>query len=75
MLITGVDLVDNQPKKWKIENTWGENFGKNGQYVATNDWLNRYVFKICINKKYLTDRQLNLLNKPPILVRKWDEKF
>lgn len=75
MLITGVDLVDNQPKKWKIENTWGENFGKNGQYVATNDWLNRYVFKICINKKYLTDRQLNLLKKPPILVRKWDEKF
>lgn len=24
MVITGVDLVDGKPTKWKIENSWGE---------------------------------------------------
>ena len=30
MVLTGVDLIDGQAKKWKVENSWGEKVGEKG---------------------------------------------
>ncbi|WP_414689212.1 C1 family peptidase, partial [Oenococcus oeni] len=30
MTLTGVDLIDKQPTKWKVENSWGDKIGKDG---------------------------------------------
>lgn len=75
MLITGVNIIDNKITKWKIENSWGSKNGNQGYYVATNDWVNNYVHRIVINKKYLTKTQLEILNKDSIKIEKWDQKF
>lgn len=75
MVITGVDIVDGKPTKWKIENSWGEQFGKKGKYIATTEWMKLYIFKICIHKKYLTQKQLEILQQEPIKISKWNEKF
>lgn len=74
MLITGANEIDNKITKWKIENSWGSKCGKQGYYVATDDWINRYVYRVVINKKYMTKKQLELLNQKPIFLKKWEVK-
>lgn len=75
MLITGVDIIDNKITKWKIQNSWGNEHGNKGYYIATNDWINNYVYRIVINKNILTEKQLKVLNKDTIKLQKWDIKF
>lgn len=75
MLITGVNIIDNVINKWKIENSWGIEYGNKGYYIATNDWLNNYVYRIVINKRHLSSKQLNILKQDVILLEKWDAKF
>lgn len=55
IIITGVNIVDGKPNRWKLENSWGEKYGKNGYYVATNEYMDRYVYRAIINKKYLNN--------------------
>lgn len=75
MIITGVNIIDNKITKWKIENSWGNKHGNQGYYIATDDWVKNYVHRIVINKKYLTAKQLEVLNRQPINLEKWDAKF
>ena len=75
MIITGANIIDNKVTKYKIENSWGSKNGNQGYYVATEDWVKKYVHRIVINKKYLTKKQLENLDKQPIKIEKWDAKF
>ena len=75
MIITGVNIIDNKITKWKIENSWGNKSGNQGYYIATNDWVKNYVHRIVINKKCLTPKQLEILEKNVIEIEKWDAKF
>ncbi len=72
MVITGVNLVDDKPTKWKIENSWGDKQANKGYYVATDSWFDKYVFQAVINKKYLTDSEKQDLEKDPIRLNPWD---
>ena len=75
MLITGANIIDNKITKYKIENSWGNKYGKDGYYIATDDWINKYVFRIVINKNNLTKKQLEILNQECTKIIKWDIKF
>jgi len=72
MVITGVDLVDGQPTKWKVENSWGEKVGTKGYFVMSDDWMNEFVYQFVINKKYLTDEQLEAQKQEPTVLKPWD---
>lgn len=75
MIITGANIIDNKVTKWKIENSWGNEYGSQGYCIATDDWVNNYVHRIAINKKYLSSKQLEILDKDIIKLEKWDAKF
>lgn len=72
MVITGVNLEDENPTKWRIENSWGEKYGHKGYYVATDSWFSKYVYQIVINKKYLSEEEKNILNNERIRLKPWD---
>ncbi|MDR1568531.1 MAG: C1 family peptidase [Streptococcaceae bacterium] len=72
MVLTGVDLVDEQPKKWKVENSWGENVGSKGFFVASDAWMNEYTYQIVIHKKFLTQEQLAWFAQEPKVLAPWD---
>ena len=73
MVITGVDLVDNKPTKWKVENSWGDKVGDKGYFVMSDDWLNEYTYQIVINKKYLEKELLDVIEADNVTtLAPWD---
>ena len=75
MTLVGVDLDSNgQPTKWLIENSWG-NGANNGHLIATDDWMDEYLFRVVVNKKYVPKKYLDMLNQKPIMLPAWDPMF
>lgn len=72
MTLTGVNLVDGQPNRWKVENSWGEKNGEKGYFVMTDDWMDQFVYEVVVHKKYLTDAQQAILKDKPIELAPWD---
>ncbi len=72
MLFTGVDLKDDQPRKWRVENSWGDKVGKKGYYIMTDKWFDEYLYEIVIDKKYLPDEIKKLYEKEPVKLAPWD---
>jgi bleomycin hydrolase len=76
MTLTAVDLnTDGNPVKWKVENSWGENYGQHGYLIMTDNWFNEYMFRLVINKKYATDKVLSTLKTKPVRLPAWDPMF
>ena len=74
MIITGVN-TNNKIKKWKVENSWGNKEGNNGYFVMEDKFMMNYMISVVINKKYLSSKELDILDTKPIEVSKWDYKF
>lgn len=72
MVITGVNLDNEIPTKWKIENSWGDEVADKGYYVATDSWFTKYVYQVVVNKKYLTQEERDSLKEEKIRLKPWD---
>jgi len=72
MVFTGVDLQDNRPVKWWVEDSHGKDSGDNGHWVMYDDWFDEYVYAVIINKKYLPGELRNILKQEPIHLPPWD---
>lgn len=73
MVLTGVNLDrDGQPNRWKIENSWGEEPGKKGYFIASDAWFDEFTYQVIIHKKYLTEEQKKALEMEPVELSPWD---
>jgi bleomycin hydrolase len=72
MVITGVNIEDNKPTKWKIENSWGSDRGLKGYYLMSQSWFYEHTYQAVIHKKYLTKDELDAYNEKPIRLKPWD---
>ncbi len=76
MTLCAVDLeADSIPKKWKVENSWGPNSGVGGHLIMTDEWFNEYMFRLVVEKKYVPEATLRLLDQKPTLLPAWDPLF
>ena len=72
MVLTGVDLIDGESTKWKVENSWGEKVGTNGFFVMSDAWMNEYTYQIVVRKEFLTAEQLAAFEAEPTVLAPWD---
>lgn len=76
MLLIGCDTDENDlPTKWEFENSWGASSGHNGYLTFTDEWFNEYLFRIVINRQYLSEKAKAALDTKPILLPVWDYMF
>lgn len=73
MVLTGVDLDEaGQPRKWKVENSWGDKVGTDGYFVASDAWMDEYTYQIVVRKEFLTADELAAYEAEPIVLAPWD---
>jgi len=72
MLFTGVDLVDGVPRKWRVENSWGEEHADKGFYTMNDSWFDEYVFEIAAPRSMLPPELLAALDEEPTVLPAWD---
>ena len=74
MLFTGVDLDSKgNPKKWRVENSWGERNGEKGYYIMSDEWFEQYLYEVVIDKKYLASKIIEMYESQDAkLLPPWD---
>lgn len=73
MVLTGVDLVDGKPTKWKVQNSWGDKVGEKGYFTMTDDWMDQFTYQVVVKKEYLPKDLLDIYeNSEANLLPAWD---
>lgn len=72
MVLSGVNIVDGKPNRWKVENSWGNKSGSEGFYLMTDEWMDLYTYQVVINKKYLPKEIVEKFEQEPIVLNAWD---
>ena len=76
MTLIAVDLDEHGvAKKWMVENSWGVSSGYKGNLIMTDEWFNEYMFRVVLERKYVPEDILRLLEQEPILLPAWDPMF
>lgn len=75
MTLVAVDLDENgKPKKWMVENSWGDT-PNDGHLIITDPWMDEYMFRLVVDKKYVPKETLKILKQKPELLPAWDPLF
>ena len=72
MLFTGVDVVNGRPRRWRVENSWGQAAGQKGYYTMNDSWYDQYMFEIAAPTSYLNEKMQAGLETEPVVLPAWD---
>ena len=75
MTLIAVDIVDGEPVKWMVENSWGPASGYKGCLIMTDEWFNEYMFRLVVEKKYVPEDIMKMLDQEPVQLPAWDPMF
>lgn len=73
MVLTGVDLdEDGRPRKWRVENSWGDKNADKGFWTMNDSWFDEYVFVIAVHRDRLPEQYRAALDGEPHALPAWD---
>jgi bleomycin hydrolase len=72
MLFTGVDVVDDVPRRWRVENSWGDEKADAGFWTMNDNWFGEHVFEVAVRRSALPADLQAALDEPPIVLPAWD---
>lgn len=77
MTLIAVDICPEtgEPVKWMVENSWGAASGYKGCLIMTDEWFNEYMFRLVVEKKYVPEDILEMLDQTPVMLPAWDPMF
>ena len=74
MVLMGVDLTDQgAPRKWLVENSWGDGDGKgkDGFWTIHDPWFDEHVYTIIVHKRHVPDEILATFRENPTRLPGW----
>jgi bleomycin hydrolase len=73
MVFTGVDVDDDgQPRRWRVENSWGDRNGDKGYLSMSDRWFEEYLYEAAVYKRYVPEDLLAALEEAPTVLPPWD---
>ncbi|SER80957.1 bleomycin hydrolase [Propionibacterium cyclohexanicum] len=72
MCLTGVDLVDARPRRWRVENSWGDEAGEKGYWTMDDSWFDEYVFQVVVAPQRVPGQVRAALAGPVSVLPSWD---
>ena len=75
MTLIAVDIKEDKPVKWMVENSWGASSGYHGCVIMTDEWFNEYMFRLVVEKRFVPADVMQMLQQTPIQLPAWDPMF
>ena len=76
MTLTAVDLdAEGKPLKWKVENSWGADWGQKGCLIMSARWFREYMFRLVVDRQYASEKLLRAYEQKPVMVMPEDPLF
>ncbi|HEY4415371.1 MAG TPA: C1 family peptidase [Verrucomicrobiae bacterium] len=72
MVITGVDIQNGKPVKWKVENSWGDKAGDKGWFTIDDQWFEKHVYQVIIDPKFVPGKLMDLTKQKATMLPPWD---
>lgn len=73
MVLTAVHLdEDNKPVRWRVENSWSENAGDHGYFVASDKWMDEFCYQAVVDPSVVSKEVRDVLKQKPKLLNLWD---
>jgi bleomycin hydrolase len=72
MIFIGVDIQNDKPVKWLVENSWGNGRGKNGLMTMYDKWFEEHVYDSVVRKAYVPNDVLKVFQEEPAELPPWN---
>ncbi|MBB6429708.1 C1 family peptidase [Algisphaera agarilytica] len=74
MMFTGVDVDPgtNSARRWRVENSWGDENGIKGYYTMNDSWFDEYMFEVAVHKDLLPADVVAAAQSEPVVLPPWD---
>ncbi|MFR9523476.1 MAG: C1 family peptidase [Rikenellaceae bacterium] len=74
LMACDTDQNDN-PTKWRVENSWGASSGDKGYLTFTDEWFDNYIFRVVVKSNYLAPKAVKALSGEVVELPVWDYMF
>lgn len=71
MVFMGVDMKDNKPVKWLVENSWGTEKGERGTWTIYDTWFNEHVYTVIVHKRHVPEDVLKIFEEDSQALPSW----
>jgi len=71
MVLAGVELVNDKPVRWKVENSWGNEVGRKGIFTMSDKWFDAHMIVVWVPRKYISDAHYKLAQQTPVELPAW----
>jgi bleomycin hydrolase len=71
MVFTGVDILNGEPRKWLVENSWGTEKGDQGCWTLYDSWFDENVYVVIVPKTFVSKEILAIFSEPAIELPPW----
>ena len=76
MTLSAVDLDGKgKPRKWKVENSWGGDWGQKGCLIMTAQWFREFMFRLVVPNEYVPEKIMKAFQTEPVMVMPEDPLF
>ena len=72
MLLCGASKITSKVDFWKVENSWGKDYGDDGYIAIDDDFMTKYFLTALIDKELLSKKEQEIVRTKAIKINDWE---